>query len=279
MNYEQAVDWLRAQPEHRELVDLCYLDADVSVAARRFAASDEAAAISDLLGLRAGQPLSIADVGCGNGISSFAMAQFGHHVYGIDPDPSEKVGLGAYRQLASCLTAGSMKALSGTAESIGLDTESVDRVYTRQSMHHFRDLDGGVKECARILKRGGIFLGSREHVVSDDLQKEEFLKGHLMQPLHGGENAFRVEEYHAAFAKAGLRLLSSSGAIETIINYYPGTEAQRIREVIAQAHARWGRFARSLVSRSRFFQKQAAKRLASCDSVPGRLYTFLAVKA
>jgi ubiquinone/menaquinone biosynthesis C-methylase UbiE len=278
MNYEEAVEWLRAQPQHSELVRLSYLDEDVLGAARRFAESEEAREVAKRLGLRNSRKLTIADIGCGNGIAAFAMAQYGHKVIAVDPDPSEKVGLEACRKLAQMLTAGSIESFTGTAESIPLTNNSVDRIYTRQAMHHFRDLPGAVKECARVLKPGGLFFGTREHVISDEAEKVIFLRDHIMQPLHGGENAFRLEEYHDAFAKANLRLIASLGRIESVINYYPFTEAERVQELAEHARNKKGAVVEWLTRNVGMVQRKVAKHLAAFDRYPGRLNSFLAIK-
>lgn len=278
MNYEQAVDWLRAQPQHQELVRLCYLDDDTLAAANRFGESEEFGEVSRLLGLKDGSSLKLVDVGCGNGIAAYAMARLGHKVWAVDPDPSDKVGLGGCKRLSGQLSKGEIIPTPGTAESIPLPDGSVDIIYTRQSMHHFWNLDAGVKECARVLRKGGLFFGTREHVVSNDAEKVIFLRDHIMQPLHGGENAFRLEEYHGALAQAGLRLITSFGRIESVINFYPGDEAARVKEITDHSTNRRGAFAGWLVGKLPFLQRKIARRLALFDTGPGRLNSFLAIK-
>ncbi len=278
MNYEQAVDWLRAQPQHRELVRLCYLDDDTLAAANRFSESEEFGEVSGLLGLKDGSPLKIVDIGCGNGIAAYAMARLGHKVWAVDPDPSDKVGLGGCKRLSGQLSKGEIIPTPGTAESIPLADGSVDVIYTRQSMHHFWNLDAGVKECARVLRKGGLFLGTREHVVSDDAEKVIFLRDHIMQPLHGGENAFRLDEYLGAFSKAGFTVQKAMGRFDSPINFYPGTHELWLRELVVHALVRRGLVAAAAVKQFDYFRRKVAGILSARDRHPGRLYSFLAAK-
>jgi SAM-dependent methyltransferase len=277
MTYEQAVDWLRTKPEHAEVVRSSYLDEDIGAAAWRFATSEEMAEVSRLLKLVSVPRLVIADVGCGNGIAAYAMAEMGHDVIGIDPDASDKVGLGAFAVLGQ-QARGEMRPISGSAEEIPLADNSVDRVYTRQAMHHFRDLSAGVRECARVLKRGGLLLGTREHVVSDTAELKIFLRDHIMQSLHGHEHAFKLVEYTDAIKAAGLRLLCVMGRLESVVNYFPGTESKRIDELTRFTRERFGGLAGWMVEKVPLLQRRVGRWLSNYDRYPGRLYSFLAVK-
>src|ERR1044071_6640767 len=196
--YEDSVRWMRAQPENAELVRQCYLDEDNLAAARRFAGSEEFAEISSLLGLGgAGRRLKILDLGCGNGIASYAFASAGHEVYALDPDESEDVGLGAAARLARVVGGGAIETVKSFAEQLPFADATFDVVYARQSLHHFGDLRRGLAECARVLKPGGKLFATREHVVSDDEQLRQFLDEHILHKLHGGEKAYRLGEDRA----------------------------------------------------------------------------------
>ena len=92
MTWEQAVQWLRDQPDQRVLVKACYFDDPLVEAAERFWQSAEWKAIAALLPPPNGKAL---DLGAGRGISSYAMAQDGWQVTALEPDPSNLVGAGA----------------------------------------------------------------------------------------------------------------------------------------------------------------------------------------
>ena len=172
--YEESVRWLRTQPEHAGLVVDAYLDEDNFAAARRFAASEEFEAVARLLSLKNGRKLRILDLGCGNGIASYAFALLGHYVTAVDPDPSADVGLAATARLSSRVP-GEITTCLSEAESLPFDDASFDVVYERQALHHFQDLRAGIAECARVLRPSGVLLATREHVVSDEAQLAEFL--------------------------------------------------------------------------------------------------------
>ena len=83
MNVEQAVEWLRSQPDQREFVKSCYFDDPVEIAAARFAASSEWLATLKLL---VSVPRRALDVGAGRGIASYALAKSGWDVVALEPD-------------------------------------------------------------------------------------------------------------------------------------------------------------------------------------------------
>ena len=79
-----------------------------------------------------------------------------------------------------------------------LKDESIDVVYARQVLHHADDLCSLVEECGRVLRKGGMFLACREHVVNDEKQLGTFLSTHPLHALLNNENAFSVQTYLAA---------------------------------------------------------------------------------
>jgi SAM-dependent methyltransferase len=144
-------------------------------------------------------------------------------VFAIEPDPSIEVGQGAIRRLPG---AERIRIVSAYGESIPLPDRSVDIVYARQVLHHTRDLPQVLRECARILRPGGAFLATREHVVNNDRQLARFLKKHPMHQLAGGENAYRLPQYVAAIRSAGMTLSATFGPWDTVINAFPHARAE-----------------------------------------------------
>lgn len=274
--YEESVRWMRSQPEYAELVSDSYLDEDNLAAARRFAASEEFEAVARLLGLRNGRGLKILDLGCGNGIASYAFASLGHHVTAADPDPSDDVGLAAAERLSS-LVPGRIETCRSGAESLPFEDATFDVVYERQALHHFQDLRAGLAECARVLKPGGLLLATREHVVNDEAQLEHFLASHVLQPLHGGEHAYRLGEYLAAIEAAGLRVARCFAPYDSVINHFPETNDQVKWKVLEALRGRYGPAA-SLLVRLRYFEERGRRRLSSDCDFAGRLYSFLCVR-
>lgn len=279
MNYQQAVEFLRQRPEMSQLVLDSYLEADNQAAAARFFASEEFAQIADWLDLH-GTRRTILDVGCGNGIAAYSMAKLGHQVTALDPDSSDDVGLEATRRLSQLLTQneGEIECVASTIESFAGNSDAFDAVYTRQAVHHFADLDAGLRACYRVLKPGGFFLATREHVVSNGAQLEEFLAEHALHKLHGGENAYSLERYQQALRDAGFVIAQTIGPWDSVVNHFPLSDA-RVAEMIALA---WDK--RLKLPLGKIFAKNArlncfARRLRSrTDHTPGRLYSFLCTK-
>ena len=76
-SWEDAVQHLRNQPEHLQLVKDCFYDDPLIEAAKRFHTGMEWAATRKLTKVPAGQAL---DIGAGRGIASFALARDGWRI-------------------------------------------------------------------------------------------------------------------------------------------------------------------------------------------------------
>src|SRR5215212_4561524 len=96
--WEDAVIWLRNQPDRRQLVLDAFYDDPLIDAGKRYFAGTEWQAVLALLQDRAGKAL---DVGAGRGIASYALARSGFAVTALEPDPSAVVGTAAIRSLAA----------------------------------------------------------------------------------------------------------------------------------------------------------------------------------
>ncbi len=159
---EEAVLWLRTQPDQQQLVRACFYDDPLLDAAARYYASTEWIAVRGLLKGNRGMAL---DLGAGRGISSYALARDGWKVSALEPDPSEVVGAGAIRSLARDAKL-DIGVEQNWGESLPYPNAAFDLVYGRQVLHHARDLHQLCREAARVLKPGGTFVATREHVIS-----------------------------------------------------------------------------------------------------------------
>lgn len=229
--WEQAVKWLRDQPDQRDLVLAAYYDDPLLAAAERYHRSEEWAAIRALLPTSRGTAL---DVGAGRGIASYALAREGFRVTALEPDGSALVGAEAVRSLAldSRLP---IEVTQEFSERLPFADASFDVVFARAVLHHTRDLNAACSEFFRVLKPGGRLLAVREHVISRDEDLEAFLQIHPLHSLYGGENAFQLPRYEAAIRQAGFRLEQVSSPLESPINYAPQTRQSLQREIAARA--------------------------------------------
>ncbi len=277
--WEQAVQWLREQPDQAALVQACYYDDPLLAAAQRFANSEEWRATRGLMPMVPGKAL---DLGAGRGISSYALAVGGWKVTALEPDPSLLVGSGAIRSLskASGLT---IRVVEEYGERLPLEANSFDLVYGRQVLHHAHDLSQLCREIARVLKPGGRFVATREHVVSRKADLPAFLQSHALHKLYGGENAFLLREYRAAIAGCGLIIERKLGPLDSVINYFPLTRAEWRRISVAPLARVTGwsvadRLTRDDSRFGRWLLMHMAHVKSNFSRAPGRLYTFVARK-
>ncbi len=265
VSWEEAVRWLRARPEHEELVWNCYYDDPLEESAARFYASTEWRAVQDILkGVEPGKAL---DMGAGRGISSYALARDGWKVTALEPDPGLLVGAGAIRRLAECGL--DITVVEKWGESLPFAEGSFDLVYGRAVLHHAADLSEFCREAGRVLRAGGIFLATREHVISRKTDLQAFLDSHPLHALYGGENAFLLKEYLDALKKGGLCIRTVLAPYDSDINLFP-SDRNGIREKIGSklgfSPPEW------------FLRKVVLPLLNIVDNTPGRLFSFMAVK-
>ena len=264
MTWEEAVAWLRRQPDMQDLVKACYYDDPLAEAAKRFRAEAEWQAHRAYLP----SPGKALDVGAGRGIASYALARDGWEVTALEPDPSELIGTGAIRTLAA-ETGIHVDIVEAYAEDIPLEDNTFDAIVCRQALHHARDLKTLCKELTRVLKPGGTFIASREHVV-DDRQAglQAFLQGHPLHHLYGGENAYLLQDYKDALEDSGIALTAILNPWASEINTFPLSVADIKRTVAARYRFPFpGLIPECVISW-----------LGGRLSAQGRLYTFVGVK-
>jgi 2-polyprenyl-3-methyl-5-hydroxy-6-metoxy-1,4-benzoquinol methylase len=275
LTWEQAVAWLRAQPKQQDLVEACYYDLPIINAAQRFEQSEEWLAVKKLLA--SCLPGKVLDIGAGNGVSSFSFAKAGCAVTAIEPDLSSTVGLEAIKTLTESHNL-NIQAIQAQGEAIPFPNDTFDIVYGRQVLHHARNLKQLCVEASRVLKPGGIFIATREHVISSEKDLSLFLENHALHALYGGENAFLLRDYCQGIKETGLQFKLILGPYDSEINYAPTTSSQN-RALIQKKLDRFiGKSASNILIRSStFYQMINQIRSWQCGT-PGRLYSFLATK-
>lgn len=93
---------------------------------------------------------TVLDVGCGTGAVMEHMKSLGYEAFGVDMSPEA---------LQYC-QAKKLTVTLGTAESIAYPDASFDVVLALDVLEHVSDHQAAVKEIARILKPGGIFVAT-----------------------------------------------------------------------------------------------------------------------
>lgn len=223
MTWEQAIQHIRENPEYASLVEDSYLSADLSANVEQFRLSTEFKATLEELDkvFKGHRDLHILDIGAGNGISTIAFALEGYQVTASEPDPSMTVGAGAIRSLIDIHNLSKVDVIEEFGEALPFDEGTFDIVYGRQVMHHAYDLPQFARDLYRVLRKGGVLMTTRDHVIKDQAEKEQFLARHPLQKFYGGENAFTLEEYQGAIEAAGLKVIRSLDAGQSPINYSP----------------------------------------------------------
>lgn len=266
ISWENAVSWLKAQPDQLELVKACFYDDPLSVAAERYYTSTEWSAVQQLVETyRKGKAL---DIGAGRGISSYALACDGWDVTALEPDSSEVVGAGAIRALASEKKL-DIAVIESQGEQLPFPDNSFNLVYLRQALHHADDLETLCQEIFRVLKPSGILLATREHVISKLSDINTFLTKHPLHKLYGGENAYSVARYRSAISGSGFESLQIIATYDSNINLFPGTVSDLKEKVEKRL-----RFSITDV----IFKKLIIPLLNMGNGEPGRLYTFVGRK-
>jgi len=95
----------------------------------------------------------VVDLGCGPGVAAREAARRGARVTGIDPAP---VMLRLAARLSRSTSAITWR--EGAAEAIPLADGAATVLWSIATVHHWRDLDAGLREVDRVLVAGGRFL-------------------------------------------------------------------------------------------------------------------------
>lgn len=264
MSWEDAVKWMKSQPDQTEVARDCFFDDPLSEAANRYYLSSEWSAVRELIGTQGGRAL---DIGSGRGISAYALAMDGWQVTALEPDPSLLVGAGAIRQLARD-TKLEIDVVVEWGEQLPFESNSFDLVFCRQVLHHARDLKDLCREAGRVLKPNGLFIAIRDHVVSRHEDLPAFLGEHSLHRLYGGEHAFTLKEYKSAIIAAGIDLKQVLNPMESEINMYPRSKQTLKDNMASKLH----------LPSSALIPDWLLSWRGRTSNAPGRLYSFVGRK-
>lgn len=287
MTWEEVIISIRKDPNYADLVEKAYFDEDLDKNVKLFSESEEFAETIFLIRqFQSGSNLRLLDIGAGNGVASINFAYKGFDVTSVEPDPSNTVGSGAIKILRNKNKIDNINIITCHGEDIPITDGYFDIIYVRQALHHASNLNQLMEEAGRLLKKGGLFIAVREHVIFNRKEKQFFLENHPLHCFYGGENAYTVKEYCKAIENAGLVVLKKMSYFSSIINYYPKT-SQEIQE-LSQIRREYIRLMSSkypLIQKKSVLYSIFAKiynwRMGPVyneKSLPGRLYSFIAQK-
>jgi SAM-dependent methyltransferase len=273
--WEDAVVWLREQPDRRQLVLDAFYDDPLIDAAERYFRSEEWRATAQLLQGRTGSAL---DIGAGRGIASYALARQNFEVTALEPDPSAIVGAAAIRALAAESSL-PITVVEEFSERLPFADATFDVVFGRAVLHHMKDLDVACGEMSRVLRPGGLLIAVREHVISRESDLPRFLEQHPLHFRYGGEHAYLLSRYEGALRGAGFQAIDVLFPLSSPINLFPYT-TDSLRDAIVE------RLSKIVPIRSAWRAALGSRRVFASllalaerfDNRPGRLYSFVCCK-
>lgn len=144
----------------------------------------------------------VLDLGCGGGHASYALAP--HVAKVVACDLSGQM-LAAVAAEAARRNIANIATRQAAAEHLPFTDGAFDLLTCRLSAHHWQDLDAGLREARRVLKRGApaVFIDVIAHgdpALDTHLQAVELLR----DPSHVRD--YRVEEWSAALTRAGFAM-------------------------------------------------------------------------
>jgi 2-polyprenyl-3-methyl-5-hydroxy-6-metoxy-1,4-benzoquinol methylase len=287
MTWEETIRYIRTQPEYKDLVNFAYFEKDLKLNVERFRNSEEFGETCNLIEKFGPDAKTILDVGSGNGISAVSFALKGYDVTATEPDKSNTVGAGAIRRLIEDYQLKNLQVFESFAEDINVGNELYDIVYVRQAMHHAYDLNKFISNLSSCLKKGGIMLTIRDHIIYNEKDKAWFLSCHPLQKYYGGENAYTEQQYKNGFTQAGLKIKLMLKYYDSIINLFPDSKEKKLEELKiykqnldCKLKDKLGMAGKLSFVRKWYYKRNGfdPETLLNEKRIPGRMYSFIAQK-
>jgi SAM-dependent methyltransferase len=174
------------------------------------------------------------DMGCGEGRLSRDLTALGHKVVGIDPSP--KV-IAAARELSP-----ELEFVEADGADLPFADGAVDLAVAFMSLQDIDDMQGAVRETARVLEAEGRFVVAVVHPFDS---AHELDRTHTGSRLVLTENYFDRRRYRDEIERDGLSMTFESRHW-TLEDYFDavlsaGLRIEKVREIPDPEHPRWSR--------------------------------------
>ena len=140
------------------------------------------------------KPARIVDLGCGTGWLAHHLARRGSDVFAVDIVRSEAVGLKAAE--AFLRNGPPFERIWGELEHPPFQTSCIDAVICNASLHYTPDLEGTLREAARILRPGGLFVVMNSPVHHDPDSASRAEQGFRRKLRGDGATEAVASSYH-----------------------------------------------------------------------------------
>jgi ubiquinone/menaquinone biosynthesis C-methylase UbiE len=139
---------------------------------------------------------AVLDVGFGNGyLLKWLAGRYACHFYGVDI--SRDMLQTATKRNRKFISTSKTRLSLGSAEKTGLESDSIDKIYTVNTVYFWSSLDAGLSEIRRILRPGGMFVNtvySKKMLDSLPIANKGYAKYEIGELVEAGKrNGFEVE--------------------------------------------------------------------------------------
>ncbi len=134
--------------------------------------------------------------------------------------------LATTRQLAALRGLEGVQTTTGDGEVLPFAECSFDLVTCRLALHHFPRPQQAIRECARVLRPGGVF-GLTDNITVDDAASARIYNAYeqLRDPSH--QRVYPLKELQAMIEAAGLRV-EASAQLSKEFEFHAWADRQRV---------------------------------------------------